>query len=243
MNRTFWTELWYFLLLLMAGFIIVAIVTAGATAIQADLLNSVWYYHLIQWTQTLVVMVIPALLWCRWRLGEPISSGLRVSNCANWKQYLLVFALSLVSLPLLDILAEACRSIPLPDALKAIADEESANQELILQKMLSVNGFGGWFELIMLMSVATAIGEELTFRGALLALFRRYSSCNKHVVAVVIGLVFSIIHMEIYGLIPRWILGTAFVYLVYYTGCIWPAVLAHAINNLYALMQYKGVID
>ena len=60
---------------------------------------------------------------------------------------------------------------------------------------------------------------------------------------MIVGLIFSLIHMEFYGLIPRWILGTCFVYLVYYTGSIWPSVLAHAINNLYALMQYKGVID
>lgn len=124
-----------------------------------------------------------------------------------------------------------------------MAEEEAASQEKILGMMLGVEGLGGWLELILLMSIATAIGEELTFRGALLTLFQRYSSCNKHVIALIVGLIFSLIHMEFYGLIPRWILGTCFVYLVYYTGSIWPSVLAHAINNLYALMQYKGLID
>lgn len=243
MNRTFWTELWYFLLLLMAGFILVAIVSAIVPAVFPSSMDSVWYYHIIQWMQTVVVMVIPALLWCRWRLGETISSGLKLKNCANWKHYAIVLVVSMLCLPLLDVLAEACRSLPLPESIKAMADEESANQELILQKMLDVSGFGGWIELVLLMSIATAIAEEMTFRGALLTLFQRYTSCNKHVVAVIVGLIFSIIHMEIYGLIPRWILGTVFVYLVYYTGSIWPSVLAHAINNLYALMQYKGVID
>lgn len=243
MNKTFWTELWYFLLLLMVGFIFVAIVSAIVPAVFPDSMNSVWYYHFIQWMQTIVVMVIPAMLWCKLRLGQPVSDGLRLTKCASWKPYAVVILLSMLCLPLLDVLAEACRSMPLPESVKAFAEEESANQELILQKMLDVSGLGGWIELILLMSVATAVAEEMTFRGALLTIFQRFTTSNKHVVAVVVGLIFSIIHMEIYGLIPRWLLGTAFVYLVYYTGSIWPSVLAHAINNLYALMQYKGVID
>lgn len=243
MNRTFWTEIWYFLLFLMVGFIIVAIISAVMASLHPDLLSSAWYYHFIQWMQTWVVMICPALVWCKWRLKEPFSAGLRLKNTAHWKHYLGVLIVFTLCLPLLDVLAEACREIPLPDAIKAKAEEEAASQEKILGMMLGVEGLGGWLELILLMSIATAIGEELTFRGALLTLFQRYSSCNMHVIALIVGLIFSLIHMEIYGLIPRWLLGTAFVYLVYYTGSIWPSVLAHAINNLYALMQYKGVID
>ena len=243
MNRNFWTELWYFLLILMAGFILTALITFGLSLIMPNAVNSVFYLHLIQWLQTLFVMILPAMIWCRWRCKEPYAKALYLVNTASWKQYALVFVVTLLCLPLLDVLAETCRNLPLPASLQAMAEEESATQEILLEKMLDMNGFGGWLELILLMSVATAIGEELTFRGALLAVFRRYSSCNKHVVAILIGLIFSLIHMDLYGLIPRWLLGTAFVYLVYETGCIWPSVMAHALNNLYALLQYKGVID
>ncbi len=242
MNRVFWTELWYFLLYLMAGFLSLALLTTGVTVVQPGLAESVWYYHKIQWQQTVIVMVLPAMIWCKYRLKDSFVSGLCLSGKVHWKYYLIVLVLSVIALPLLDILAEACRNLPLPEVLKNMAEEESATQELLLKKMLSVGGIGGWVELVLLMSVATAIGEEMTFRGALLTLFRRYSRWNKHVIAIVVGLIFSAIHMEIYGLIPRWILGTAFVYLVYYSGSIWPSVLAHAINNLYALLQYKYVI-
>ena len=132
--------------------------------------------------------------------------------------------------------------MPLPDAIRQYAENETATQDALLAKMLDVHGLSGWLELVLLMSIATAIGEELTFRGALLTIFRRYTKFNRHLIAILVGLIFSAIHMEIYGLIPRWILGTLFVYLVYYTGSIWPAVLAHALNNLYALLEYKGII-
>lgn len=243
MRNVFWTELWYFLLLLMAGFVLVAFLSLGVSIISPQLINSVYYYHIIQWLQTIVVMVIPAYIWCKWRTEDSVENVLYLHRDTNWKHYALVIVLSLLSLPLLDFLAEACRNLPIPEALKAMAEEESATQEVLLQKMLSVEGIGGWMEMILLMSVATAIGEELTFRGALLTIFKRYTKCNKHLVAIVIGLIFSVIHMDLFGLIPRWLLGTAFVYLVYYTGSIWPSVLAHALNNLYALLQYKGIID
>ncbi len=243
MNKSFWTELWYFLLMLMGGFAVVASLTIVISVVAQGMINTPLYYHVIQWLQTIFVMMVPALVWCRVRMKQSCADYLGMRNTASWKQYCLVLVISLISLPLLDVLTEACKNIPLPEMLRQMAEEDAAAQELILNKMLSVGGFGGWFELILLMSIATAIGEELTFRGALLTLFRKYSKCNKHVVAVIIGFFFSLMHMEIYGFIPRWLLGTIFVYLVYYIGCIWPSVLAHAINNLYALLQYKGIID
>lgn len=243
MSRVFWTEIWYFLIILMGGFALTALMTFSLTMMMPEAVNSVLYFHVVQWLQTLLVMIVPAMFWCRWRCREPYAKALGVENTANWKTYAWVFLGTLLCLPLLDIVGEACQNLPLPAALKAMAEEEAASQEMILGKMLDMDGFGGWLELILLMSVATAIGEELTFRGALLTIFRRFSPFNKHVNAILIGLIFSIIHMDLYGLIPRWILGTAFVYLVYYSGCIWPSVMAHALNNLYALMQYKGVID
>lgn len=242
MNRVFWTELWFFLLVIMAGFLLTALVSV-AVAMIGNTTGSVFYLHVIQWLQTLFVMILPAMLWCQWRCKDSFVKALSMENTAKWTLYLIVGVVTLLCLPLLEILADACRNLPLPDALLSIAEEESKEQEMLLEKMLNVDGFGGWFELVLLMSIFTAIGEELTFRGALLTIFRRYSSFNKHVNAILIGLIFSIIHMDLYGLIPRWILGTVFVYLVYYSGCIWPSVLVHAINNLYALLQYKGVVD
>lgn len=241
MNKKFWTELWYFLLMLMGGLILILLLSFSLAFVYSQEDQPVYYLHIIQWLQTLFLEIIPVMIWCRWHLKDSEFKLLRIQNTASWKMYAGVIIVSLLTLPLLDMLAEACQAIPLPEALAKMAEEEAATQEKLIGQMISVDGFGGWLELILLMSVATAVGEELAFRGALLTIFQRYSKCNKHVTAILIGLIFSLIHFDFYGLIPRWILGTIFVYLVYYSGCIWPSVLAHALNNLYALLEYKGV--
>lgn len=248
MTKKFWTELWFFLLFIMGGIVVMALLAIplsmfvgnpGQGGIPAD---GPAYFHIVQWLQTIFVMFLPALCWCRWRMKEPLSVALAMNNKATWKPYALVVVLSLVALPFFDWLSDVCQNLPLPEAIRAYAENEYKMQEALVGKMLSIDGFGGWLEMILLMSVATAIAEELTFRGALLTIFLRYTKYNKHVVAILVGLIFALIHMEIFGIIPRWILGTAFVYLVYYTGSIWPSVLAHALNNLCALLEYKEII-
>lgn len=243
MNKKFWTELWYFLLFVMGGVLIIVLLSM-LSFISSDLLatNETLYFHILQWLQTIFVMLLPALIWSRWRMKEPYEATLYIGFHSSWKPYALVVLLSVITLPFFDWLSEACRQMPLPDAIRQYAEKETATQDALLAKMLDVHGLSGWLELVLLMSIATAIGEELTFRGALLTIFCRYTKFNRHLIAILVGLIFSAIHMEIYGLIPRWILGTLFVYLVYYTGSIWPAVLAHALNNLYALLEYKGII-
>ena len=242
MNKKFWTELWYFLLFIMGGVLIIVLLSLMPFVFDDTLTSSdTLFFHVVQWLQTIFVMTLPALLWSRWRMKKPCSVTLMTGFEASWKPYAIVILLSLISLPLFDWLGEACRQIPLPVAIRQYAENETATQEALLEKMLDVHGCAGWLELILLMSIGTAIGEELTFRGALLTIFRRYTKFNKHLIAILVGFIFSAIHMEIYGLIPRWILGTIFVYIVYYSGSIWPAVLAHALNNLYALLEYKGI--
>ena len=205
-------------------------------------LQTACLYHVVQWLQTVFVMLLPALLWSKLRVKDSFASTLFLHKYHHWKLYTLIAVVSIVSLPLLDSLAEICRNLPLPSSIRTMAEEEALTQENLLQQMFLIDGLGGWIELILLMSIATAVGEELTFRGALLACFQRYTKLNKHVVALLVGLIFSIFHFDIYGLIPRWLLGTIFVYLVYYSGSIWPSVFAHALNNLFAILQYKGAI-
>ena len=51
-----------------------------------------------------------------------------------------------------------------------------------------------------------AIGEELLFRGAVQRLFLRWVR-NPHVAIWVTGTLFSFIHFQFYGFLPRMVLG------------------------------------
>jgi hypothetical protein len=232
MERKFWTNLFWLLIFVFAGAVAVILAmtpimafTEGATML-----------HLFQWGQTLLMMLLPAILWTKIYKKERVREVMH-TQWPSWRIIALVILLMIVSLPALDTLATACESLPLPKSLAEWAKANADAQQLTVDTMLSVSGIGGWIELIALMCVGTAIGEEWMFRGALLRCFKGY---NKHWAAVFVGLLFSLIHIEAYGFFPRWILGTGLVYLVYWTGSIWPSVIAHAMNNLWAVIEMKA---
>ncbi|MCH2198492.1 MAG: CPBP family intramembrane metalloprotease [Flavobacteriales bacterium] len=72
--------------------------------------------------------------------------------------------------------------------------------------------------------------EEFLFRGTLMPLIAK-SSKNIHIGIWVSAAIFSAVHMQFYGFLPRLLLGVYFGYLVMATGSIWTAVFAHFIHN------------
>ena len=84
----------------------------------------------------------------------------------------------------------------------------------------------------VLVSVAflPALCEEWLFRGTLQPILVRATG-NIHVGIWVSAALFSAIHMQFFGFVPRMLLGAGFGYLVVYSGSLWPAVVGHFVNN------------
>lgn len=231
MKRNFWINFFWLLVYAFAG----SLVTLLAVPLASMLTTGAVTLHVVQWCQTLLMMLLPALLWVKLYKKERVREVMHTA-WPSWRVVALTVVLMVVSLPALDALATACEGLPLPAWLDQWARDNAEAQQTVVDTMLSVEGVGGWLELVMLMCVGTAVGEEAMFRGAVLRCFGGY---NRHVAAVGVGLLFSLIHLEVYGFVPRWLLGAGFVYLVYWTRSIWPSVIAHAMNNLWALIEMK----
>ena len=83
--------------------------------------------------------------------------------------------------------------------------------------------------MVVTVTLAAPLGEELFFRGfALPAMARRW---GPGVAIVVTGGLFALLHLDPIGFIGLWELGIVFGLLRWATGSIWPSVLAHAVNN------------
>ena len=54
---------------------------------------------------------------------------------------------------------------------------------------------------------------------------------NLHLSVWVSAALFSAIHMQFFGFLPRMLLGALFGYLVAYSGSLWPAIVGHFVNN------------
>jgi len=97
------------------------------------------------------------------------------------------------------------------------------------------------FEATLMVVAAGGIApfcEELAFRGYLLTVLgARYRAASA--VVVTAGL-FSLLHLDPVGLIARFELGVVFALLTLWARSLWPAVLAHATNNILASAIFFG---
>lgn len=129
----------------------------------------------------------------------------------------------------------------LEDYLKVL--EETA--QAATDKMLNVDTIGGLLFNLLIIALIPAVGEELTFRGVLQqSLTRRM---NPHVAIILSAAIFSFIHFQFYGFLPRMFLGVLMGYMFYITNSLWTSMLMHFVNNGSAVVLYylanKGVIE
>ncbi|MBN1295733.1 CPBP family intramembrane metalloprotease [bacterium] len=88
--------------------------------------------------------------------------------------------------------------------------------------------------LILLMCISPGICEEMLFRGAIFgSLKRKWSPWHAVIVS---SIMFGFLHFSVYRLFPTTVIGIALGWLVMQSGSIYPAMLAHALNNFLSLI-------
>jgi uncharacterized protein len=86
----------------------------------------------------------------------------------------------------------------------------------------------------IVIAIIPAVGEEVIFRGMIQNDFMR-ATRNPHVSIWAAAILFSAIHFQFYGFVPRMLLGALFGYLYYWSGNLWMPVIAHFVNNGFTL--------
>jgi len=149
----------------------------------------------------------------------------------------LVLAIMILSMPFMEWTVIWNQKMVLPDFLHKIEqwmkEKEAIAMKMTIQLITVRSNFDFIVNLVMI-AVIPAIGEELMFRGGVQRSLNRAFE-NPHLAIWLSAIIFSAIHVQFYGFVPRMLLGAGFGYLYYYSGSIWYAMLAHFINNAYAV--------
>lgn len=149
----------------------------------------------------------------------------------------IVFLIMLVSMPIMEWTAALNQKMTLPEVLKPLEqwmkekEDEAMRTTLLLLKMNSIKDL--LLNLFMI-ALLPAVAEELMFRGGVQRSFNRIFN-NPHVAIWTTAFIFSAIHLQFYGFLPRLLLGAGFGYIYYFSGNLWYAVLGHFLNNAYAV--------
>lgn len=134
--------------------------------------------------------------------------------------------LILVSIPLVLFLYEINKAFPLPDSFRLM--EEQTNDAIM--GLLQMDSPLELIANLVLIALMPAIGEELVFRGVVQQqLLRRIQ--QPWVALVLTAIIFSFIHFQFEGFLPRLLLGLLLGWLYWRTGNFWVPVTAHFANN------------
>ena len=216
--------------------------------VQLTGLQSVMALKMAQLVQSLLVFVVPALLavWC-W--SRRPAEWLRLRAVGNGWVYALVVLLIIVAQPGINMLATWNEGIRLPACMSEIEryfqDMEASARELT-EMLAAAPTIGTMLLNLVVLAAVPAIGEELSFRGVLLGLIdgdttrgaRISPSRRTHIAVWVVGIIFSLIHFQFYGFIPRMLLGVVLGYLLVWSGSLWVPMVAHFTNNALVVLLY-----
>lgn len=165
-------------------------------------------------------------------------SYLYLERYPGWVGVTLVFILTFTINPFINFTGSINAEMHLPDWLSGIENwmrqaEDTAGK--LTRAFLHVETIGGLAFNLFMIAVLPALGEELLFRGVVQKLFCKMTR-NHHWGIWLSAALFSALHMQYYGFIPRMILGGLFGYLLVWSGSLWLPVVAHFFNNAAAVI-------
>lgn len=135
--------------------------------------------------------------------------------------------------PFIDLLNTWNQSMHLPESVKGIEQWMTSTEkaaEITTNKLLNTNNLGGYLSNILIIAVMAGIGEELLFRGVLQKILINWLR-NTHVGILCAAIIFSAIHFQFFGFLPRMVLGMVLGYLYVWSKNLWVPIAAHALNN------------
>lgn len=187
--------------------------------------------------QHLGMFVLPPLLFAQLASTNAFDYLFLASPKTTWHWSLAVGAMILALLPI-NLLVEWNSAIELPASVKWLEEmlQSAENQAAELtEALLKDTSIMALAVNILLIAVIPAIGEELMFRGAIQRLLSQWTG-NYHAGIWASALLFSALHFQFYGFLPRMALGALFGYMVVWSGSLWLPIAAHFVNNATAVL-------
>jgi len=138
-----------------------------------------------------------------------------------------------VAAPLINYLQEINSYLQLPQWMHGIEEwmkASEAQDDALTVAFLNHQTFYDLILNLIMIALVAAVAEELFFRGVLQKILIKMTK-NVHVGIWLTGAIFSAIHLQFYGFLPRMLMGVYLGYLLVWSGSLWVTIFAHFINN------------
>ena len=225
------------------GTIVILLIYHTPSMLEAS--DPVTAIRISQTFATIGTFLLPALLfaYCQNRQWFDYNAANRRPNSSMTN---IVLILSVTLLPVVGVLSTFNMYIMPQEG--AVAEfmrelEDAANH--ILSLLTSQRSSWDLISNLLVLAVLAGLCEEFLFQGALQPLMMRWVK-NPHVGILLTAFIFSVLHFQFYGFIPRFALGVYLGYLFYWGRSLWLPILAHVLHNALSIMvdftlQGKGI--
>ena len=190
--------------------------------------------------QSLFQLIIPAIVTAIIVTRRP-ASFLMIDRRIDPVILLLSFAALIASIPTMNMVISLNSSLTLPESLSWLEETIRQMEDNAARSISLLQGgetVGDLIMNILIIGILAGLGEELFFRGTLMRLLTT-GRVNIHVSIWTAAIIFSAMHLQFYGFVPRMLLGALFGYLLYWGRSLWIPVIIHAANNIiYVVWQW-----
>jgi membrane protease YdiL (CAAX protease family) len=212
----------------------IAVALAGGMSIEAlqrgdaDALGSMsaGMTRLLLAVQHIFLFILPAIATV-WLFHRPaIARPLDLDAAPRPGLVPLAILFLLASFPVVNLSYQLNALVPMPEWATALESEAEAT----LRRILDMPTTLVFIANLLVIAILPGIGEEILFRGVV----------QKHAIGIfrsatagiwVTSIVFSAIHFQFEGFLPRLVLGLVLGYLYHWTRNLWAPIAAHAFNN------------
>ncbi len=226
-----------FLMVFVLGIKIADIGNLQSVIFQSD--KGWWAMVLAQGIASILTFILAGIFY--WKIFERKTlAQLNFKNLPSPIIFALVILIELAFMPFNGWLQHLNENLAFPEAWSSFERVLKSMEESLAETTKFLTDFSGipqLFVAFMVIAVVAGIGEELIFRGLIQRkLYAAYS--NPHLAIWVAAFIFSAIHFQFYGFLPRLFLGALFGYFYYWSGNLWVPIVAHIFNNGFAVMVY-----
>lgn len=183
----------------------------------------------VQAFYTLGLFVFPPIAFAWWS-KQPPKDFLYLTHKPNSRSVVYAAALMLAAIPIVNYTFALNQQFPFPEAIASYLQSMEENAARITEAFLADKSWSALLVNLVLIAVLPAIGEEFFFRGVMQNIFEKWFK-NIHLAVFVTAIIFSALHLQFFGFLPRLILGMVLGYLFAWSRNLWLPILAHFTTN------------
>jgi hypothetical protein len=211
-----------------------SVLSKQSESLNADDLNFIRYLLVVQDIALLIVPSYIILVLMKSDKGYSLEE-LRVPD---FKDISLVIVLAICVFPVTAFTGEINSMLDFPAGLSGVEvwmTEKEQQADTMIRSLIAAGTFGIMLLNLFSLALMPAIAEEFLFRGVFQRIFAGLFRSG-HLAIWITAFLFSAIHFQFFGFLPRFILGLIFGYLFFWSGTLLLPVTAHFVNNAFPVI-------